>query len=62
MVERRMQKAILTVGSIWYSAWLDAGQPDLMDVKKNIDSADKANENLELDAAFDRGLIYGRKH
>jgi len=29
MVERRMRAAILAVGSYWYSAWVDAGQPDL---------------------------------
>jgi hypothetical protein len=29
MVERRMRAAILSVGSYWYSAWIDAGQPDL---------------------------------
>jgi hypothetical protein len=29
MVERRMRSAILAVGSYWYSAWVDAGQPDL---------------------------------
>ena len=29
MVERRMRSAILAVGSFWYSAWVDAGQPDL---------------------------------
>src|SRR5206468_12597489 len=29
MVERRMRSAILEVGSFWYSAWVDAGQPDL---------------------------------
>jgi len=29
MVERRMRSAILSVGSFWYSAWVDAGQPDL---------------------------------
>lgn len=29
MVERRMRAAILAVGSAWYSAWADAGQPDL---------------------------------
>jgi hypothetical protein len=29
MVERRMRSAILAVGSYWYSAWIDAGQPDL---------------------------------
>ncbi|MBK8580337.1 MAG: zinc dependent phospholipase C family protein [Flavobacteriales bacterium] len=29
MVERRMNAAIISVGSFWYSAWVDAGQPDL---------------------------------
>ncbi len=29
MVEKRMQDAILAISSIWYSAWIDAGQPDL---------------------------------
>ena len=29
MVRRRMRSAILSIGSYWYSAWLDAGQPDL---------------------------------
>ncbi|MFM7814563.1 MAG: zinc dependent phospholipase C family protein [Flavobacteriales bacterium] len=28
-VERRMKQAILSVGSYWYTAWIDAGQPDL---------------------------------
>ncbi len=29
MVERRMRDAILDVGSFWYTAWVNAGQPDL---------------------------------
>ena len=29
MVERRMRSSILETGSFWYSAWVDAGQPDL---------------------------------
>jgi hypothetical protein len=29
MVARRMRSAILEVSSFWYSAWVDAGQPDL---------------------------------
>jgi hypothetical protein len=29
MVQRRMRSSILSVGSFWYSAWVDAGQPDL---------------------------------
>ncbi len=29
MVEARMRAAVLAVGSSWYTAWVDAGQPDL---------------------------------
>ena len=29
MVERRMNASIITLGSFWYSAWVNAGQPDL---------------------------------
>lgn len=29
MVARQMRAAILSIGSFWYSAWVDAGQPEL---------------------------------
>lgn len=29
MVERRMKASIKMIGDIWYTAWVDAGQPDL---------------------------------
>ncbi|MCB0791830.1 MAG: S1/P1 Nuclease [Flavobacteriales bacterium] len=29
MVERRMNAAIITLGDLWYTAWVNAGQPDL---------------------------------
>ena len=32
MVEARMQNAIKMVGSFWYTAWVDAGQPDLKEL------------------------------
>jgi hypothetical protein len=28
-VERRMRQAVVSIGSYWYTAWVDAGQPDL---------------------------------
>ena len=28
-IERRMQSAVLSLGSYWYTAWIEAGQPDL---------------------------------
>ncbi len=29
MVERKMRESIIVVGSLWYTAWLNAGKPDL---------------------------------
>ena len=29
MVENRMRNAIIGVGSVWYTAWVESGQPDL---------------------------------
>jgi hypothetical protein len=29
MVERRMRESVLAVASLWYTAWVNAGQPDL---------------------------------
>jgi hypothetical protein len=34
MVEKQMRKAILKVGSYWYTAWVDAGQPNLKNLIK----------------------------
>ena len=34
-VERRMRAAIIMVGSFWYTAWVDAGQPDLNSLLDN---------------------------
>lgn len=36
MVERRMRQAIHAVASIWYTAWVNAGQPDLKKLNKLI--------------------------
>jgi hypothetical protein len=59
MVERRMRTAILAVGSYWYSAWVDAGQPDLnrlIAVKMSAD--DKAKLNKEEEAF--KGIVVGK--
>jgi hypothetical protein len=49
MVERRMREAIFNVGSFWYTAWVNAGQPDLdhMMDKHMVDSLKTAMENSE---------------
>ncbi|HEY0031389.1 MAG TPA: zinc dependent phospholipase C family protein [Bacteroidia bacterium] len=51
MVERRMREAIVTVGSLWYTAWVNAGKPDLSrfndkDISDSLKVANKAAEEL----------------
>src|SRR5690606_7008357 len=40
MVERRMRGAIQRIGSFWYSAWVDAGQPDLHQLPADLPETD----------------------
>jgi hypothetical protein len=50
MVERQMRAAILMIGSIWYTAWVDAGQPDLkslIDYKPSEEEIKKREEELK---------------
>jgi len=44
LVERRMQDAIRTVGAFWYSAWLDAGQPDLNKLEQRVLSPEELKQ------------------
>ncbi|MNU65565.1 S1/P1 Nuclease [compost metagenome] len=52
MVERRMREAIIAVGSIWYTAWVDAGQPDLSKLTHNPPSAELLKELEELENLY----------
>ena len=44
MVEKRMERAVFATASFWYSACVDACQPDLMKLK-NVDAPDKLKKN-----------------
>lgn len=52
MVERRMRNAIIGVGSIWYTAWVDAGQPDLSELTNKPPSAELQKELQELEELY----------
>ncbi|HVW98086.1 MAG TPA: zinc dependent phospholipase C family protein [Mucilaginibacter sp.] len=57
MVERRMRSSILSVGSYWFSAWVDAGQPDLNKlIATPMDAAQKAKMREE-EALYRSGKI-----
>jgi hypothetical protein len=57
MVQRRMRSAVLSVGSYWYSAWVDAGQPDLNKLIKQKPTPDEAREIQKEEAVFKSGKI-----
>jgi len=60
MVERRMRASIIAVGSIWYTAWVDAGQPDLNALKNTPVSQALLDEMKKLDGTFEEQHIHGR--
>lgn len=53
MVERRMRQTVHAIGSLWYTAWVNAGQPDLEGMNLPEDEKDKAIKELEqIDQKF----------
>jgi len=61
MVERRMKLSIFSVASFWYTAWVNAGQPDLRPLSKQKLSASDLKEFEELNTAWkSAGKIIGR--
>jgi hypothetical protein len=62
MVERRMRLAILSVASFWYTAWVNAGQPDLTNLSKQKFSDTDIKEFEKLNDAWKNGKAKGREH
>ena len=60
MVERRMRAAIHAVSSAWYTAWVDAGQPDLTNMNVDLPTEEEQKEEEEMRKAFDGAKILGR--
>ncbi|MET0635708.1 MAG: zinc dependent phospholipase C family protein [Chitinophagaceae bacterium] len=52
MVERRMRTSIFSVASFWYTAWVNAGQPDLGKLTNTVFSAADQKEFGELNGAW----------
>jgi hypothetical protein len=48
MVERRMRESILATASLWYTAWVNAGQPDLREIAGKTFSENELEEWDEL--------------
>ena len=62
MVERRMKLAIQSIASFWYTAWVNAGQPNLKDLTNQKFSAEDAKEFEELNMKWSgAGKMIGRE-
>lgn len=62
MVERRMRQSIFAVASFWYTAWVNAGQPDLKKLSNKEFTAEELKEFEELNTNWRNGKIAGREH
>jgi hypothetical protein len=60
MIERRMQQSIMAVASCWYTAWVNAGQPDLKQLVNKSFSEQDQREFNELNAAWLKGTAIGK--
>ncbi|TMI68531.1 MAG: S1/P1 Nuclease [Bacteroidetes bacterium] len=62
MVERRMRQAIYAVASFWYTAWVNAGQPDLSKLSNRELTTEDLKEFENLDAAWKNGQLKEGEH
>jgi hypothetical protein len=57
-----MQVCIRNIGSFWYSAWIDAGQPDLQQLINYIPTEEELKKNrLEVEQWKQR-MVKAREH
>ena len=62
MVERRMRLSILSVASFWYTAWVNAGQPDLKKLNNVAFTEADIKEFEALNSDWKNGQAKGRAH
>jgi len=60
MVERQMRQSILMVGSFWYSAWVDAGQPNMRNLIRNTQTLEEKKKIQEEEKLYQNGKAIGR--
>ena len=60
MIERRMQQSIYAVASFWYTAWVNAGQPDLKQLTNKTFSEEDLKEFEALNKAWLNGNVKGK--
>jgi len=62
MVERRMRLAIASVAGFWYTAWVNAGQPDLKTLNSVAFTEEDIKEFEALNNSWRNSVSKGRAH
>ena len=62
MVERRMRQSIFGIASFWYTAWVNAGQPDLKNMQQTTFTEEDLKEFENLNSSWKNNGIKGRTH
>ena len=61
MIERRARASIELVGSLWYTCWLDAGQPDLSNIKYEPKKEEDEKEKNFFQTLIEKSKMIGRR-
>lgn len=62
MVERRMRASIKMVGDIWFTCWVDAGQPDV-DELMSLEIGEKEKKNMDEEKKkWEERTVKSREH
>jgi len=62
MIERRMRQSVFAVASFWYTAWINAGQPNLKTLSNKTFSETDLKEFEALNHAWQNQPIKGKAH
>jgi hypothetical protein len=62
MVERRMRASIKMIGDFWYTAWVDAGQPDLKKLIDYTPSEEELKKNRDELQRWKQEAVKSREH
>lgn len=60
MVERRLRQSIYAVASFWYTAWVNAGQPDLTKLSNTTFNEQETKEFEDLNLKWKNESLKGR--
>ena len=60
MVEQQMRASITSIGNYWFSAWVDAGQPNLNNIRRSDLDEEERKKIDQEEKLFKQGKIIGR--